>query len=65
MAIAGTLLSYLYYREVQAGDSISLEPAEPSASNANKRDEAGDEDDEEGILECNLSSSDEDSSHGE
>ena len=65
MAIAATLLSYLYHREVQAGDSISLEPAEPSASNANKRDEAGDEDDEEDILECNLSSSDEDSSHGE
>ena len=63
MAIAGTLLSYLYHREVQPGDSISLEPAEPSASDLNKRDEAGDEDDE-GVLECNLSSSDEDSSHG-
>lgn len=31
MATVGTLPSYLYHREVQLGDSVSLEPAEPSA----------------------------------
>ena len=57
----GTLPSFLYNREVQPGDSVSLEPAEPSSSKANERDEAGDEDDKEGVLEYDSSGSDEDS----
>ena len=31
MAIAGTLPSFLYHKEVQPGGSASLEPAEPSS----------------------------------
>ena len=47
MARDGTLPSYLYHKEMLPWDSISLEPAEPFASEANERDEAGDEDEEE------------------
>ena len=61
MARVGTPSSYLYHKEVLPWDSISLEPAEPSASEANERDEAGDEDDEEGVLEYHFSDSVEDS----
>ena len=66
MATAGTLPSYFYRREVQPGDAVSLEPAEPSRK-ANERDEVEDEDDAEGVLKYDLSCSDEDSeeqSHG-
>ena len=38
-----------------------LEPAEPFASEANERDETGDEDEEEGVLEYDFSDSVEDS----
>ena len=61
MARVGTLPSYLYHKEVLPWDSISLEPAEPSASEANERDEVGDEDNEEGVLEYHFSDSVEDS----
>ena len=61
MARVKTLPSYLYHKEVLPWDSISLEPAEPSASEANERDEVGDEDDEEGVLEYDFSDSVEDS----
>ena len=62
MARVGTLPSYLYHKEVLPWDLISLEPpAEPSASEANERDEVGDEDDEEGVLEYQFSDSVEDS----
>ena len=61
MARDGTLPSYLYHKEVLPWDSISLEPAEPSASEANERDEAGDEDEEEGVLEYDFSDSVDDS----
>ena len=61
MARVGTLPSYLYYKEVLPWDSISLEPAEPSASEAKESYEAGDEDDEEGVLEYDFSDSVEDS----
>ena len=61
MARGGTLPPYLYHKEVLPWDSISLEPAEPSASEANERDEAGDEDEEEGVLEYDFSDSVEDS----
>ena len=61
MARDGTLHSYLYHKEVLPWDSISLEPAEPSTSEANERDEAGDEDKDEGVLEYDFSDSVEDS----
>ena len=61
MARGGTLPPYLYHKEVLPWDSISLEPAEPSASEANERDEAGDEDEEEGVLKYDFSDSVEDS----
>ena len=61
MARVGTLPSYLYHKEVLPWDSVSLKPAKPSASKANERDEAGDEDDEEGVLEYDFSDSVEDS----
>ena len=61
MARDGTLPSYLYHKEVLPWNSISLEPAEPSASEANERDEAGDEDEEEGVLEYDFSDRVEDS----
>ena len=44
-----------------AAKEATLEPAEPSASEANERDEVGDEDDEEGVLEYHFSDSVEDS----
>ena len=40
---------------------LQLVAAEPSASEANERDEVGDEDDEEGVLEYHFSYSVEDS----
>ena len=58
MERAGTLLPpYLYHREVQPGNSVSLEPA----GKWDGRSGTGDKDDKEGVLEYDLFSSDEDS----
>ena len=52
MARAGTLPSYLYQREVRPGESVSLEP--PWEQRKNEAEEA---DEEDGILEYDSSSS--------
>ena len=52
MARAGTLPSYLYEREVLPGESFSLEH-----SGEQRRNEAEEADEEEGILEYDSSSS--------
>ena len=58
MERAGTLLPpYLYHREVLPGNSVSLEPA----GKWDGRSGTGDKDDKEGVVEYDLSSSDEDS----
>jgi len=52
MARAGTLPSYLYQREVRPGESVSLE-----RSGEQRRNEAEETEEEDGILEYDSSSS--------
>ena len=52
MARAGTLPSYLYQREVRPGESVSLE-----RFGEQRRNEAEEADEEDGILEYDSSSS--------
>jgi len=61
MARAGTLPSYLYQREVQPGESVSLEQ---SISREQQRSQVNETEDEDGILEYDSSSSEEDSEEG-
>ena len=57
MARAGTLPSYLYQREVQPGESVSLECSESEEQQGNEGDETEEED---GVLEYDSPSSDQD-----
>ena len=61
MARAGTLPSYLYQREVQPGESVSLEH---SISREQQGSQVNETEDEDGILEHDSSSSEEDSEEG-
>lgn len=63
MARAGTLPSYLYQREVQPGESVSLEDLEHSISEEQQGIQVGETEDEDGILEYD-SSSDEEAEEG-
>jgi len=61
MARAGTLPSYLHQREVQPGESVSLEH---SISREQQGSQVNETEDEDGILEHDSSRSEEDSEEG-
>ena len=58
MARAGTLPSYLYQKDVQPGESVSLERSE---SEEQQQNEGGETEEEDTVLEYNSPSSNEDS----